>query len=131
MKKAIICVDDELIILDSILEQLSRTFGSLYTIEGAQNAQEAFEIIDEFIEEGIDLVLIISDWLMPGMKGDEFLIKVHEKLPKCRKILLTGLAPVEAVENVKKNAELLAYIEKPWLEEELIASIKKAIESES
>ena len=68
---------------------------------------------------------------MPGMKGDEFLIKVHEKLPKCRKILLTGLAPVEAVENAKQNAKLLAYIEKPWLEEELIASIKKAIESES
>lgn len=128
MKKAIICVDDELVILDSLLEQLERTFGSSYTLEGAQNAIEAFELIDEFKNEGIEIVLIVSDWLMPGMKGDEFLIKVHEMFPKCQKILLTGQATVKAIENAKKNADILAYIEKPWLEDKLIASIKLGIE---
>lgn len=129
MKKAIICVDDELVILDSLLEQMERTFGSLYTFEGAQNAIEALELIDEFKNEGVEIVLIVSDWLMPGMKGDEFLIKVHEILPKCQKILLTGQATIKVIENAKKNAGLLAYIEKPWLEDQLIASIKLGIES--
>jgi hypothetical protein len=37
------------------------------------------EIIEEFQEDEIDIVVIVSDWLMPGIKGDEFLINVHKK----------------------------------------------------
>jgi DNA-binding NtrC family response regulator len=128
MKKAIICVDDETVIIDSLLEQLERTFGSSYIFEGAENADEALELIDELIEDGTEIALIVSDWLMPGMKGDEFLIKAHEMLPNTKKILLTGQATMEAVDNARKNANLHAYIEKPWLEDELIKSIKNGIE---
>ena len=46
---------------------------------------------------GVTVPVVISDHIMPGMKGDEFLVRVHALLPDTRTILLTGQAGVEAV----------------------------------
>ena len=50
--------------------------------------------------------MIISDWLMPGMKGDELLIRIHELFPKVVKIMLTGQADEVAVNRAKELANL-------------------------
>ena len=128
MKKSILCVDDENIVLDSLKSQLKRRLGNSFSYETALNAEEAFEIIADLYSEGIKIVLIVSDWLMPGIKGDEFLVKVHELYPDMINILLTGRAELEAIENAKNNANLFACLEKPWTEDELINIIKKALE---
>lgn len=128
MKKSILCVDDENIVLDSLKSQLKRRLGSDFSYETALNAEEAFEIIEDLYNEGVKIVLIVSDWLMPGIKGDEFLVKVHELYPDMINILLTGRAELEAIENAKNNANLFACLEKPWAEDELISIIKKALE---
>lgn len=128
MKKAILCVDDENIVLDSLKSQLKRRMGNSFSYETALNAEEAFEIIADLCDEGIKIVLIVSDWLMPGIKGDEFLVKVHELYPNMINILLTGRAELESIENAKNNANLFACLEKPWVEDELIDIIKKALE---
>lgn len=128
MKKTILCVDDENIVLDSLKAQLKRCLGNELNYETAMNAEEAFEIIEELHEEGMQTIIIVSDWLMPGIKGDEFLVKVHHMYPEMINIMLTGRADMEAVENAKENAKLYACIEKPWKEEELIKIIKNALE---
>ncbi len=114
MKKAILCVDDEKPILDTLEQQLITMFGDKYLYETAESAQEALEVIEDLLVDGFSIVLLISDWLMPGMKGDEFLVNVHRKYPQVRKILLTGQAPPHAVDNAYKNADLSSYIQKPW-----------------
>ena len=38
-----------------------------------------------------------------GIKGDEFLIQVHRNFPKIIKVMLTGQADNDAVENAKKK----------------------------
>jgi len=68
--KAILCVDDEILILLSLLRELKSFFGETFVYERATNANQAFKVIDELALEGIKLILIISDWLMPGIKGD-------------------------------------------------------------
>ena len=73
-RKAILCIDDETIILDSLREQLEKNFGEDFIYETAESAEEAFEIIDELEEDGIEIAIIVCDWLMPGMKGDKFLL---------------------------------------------------------
>ncbi|MCB0478361.1 MAG: response regulator, partial [Crocinitomicaceae bacterium] len=80
-KKTILCLDDERTILTSLKGQLRRNFGSEYGYEFAESPEEALELIEELKQEDIDILLIVSDWLMPEMKGDEFLIKVHQKFP--------------------------------------------------
>ncbi len=121
MKQTILCVDDEKTILDTLTHQLREIFGEKYAYEKAESGNEALEILEELDEDGINAILIISDWLMPGMKGDEFLIKVkHDfNFTGLKKILLTGHAPKEAVERAYSNAGLDYYIQKPWKKEDL------------
>lgn len=47
---------------------------------------------------GLDIV-IISEQIMPGIKGDELLSRIHAQYPKTLKILLSGQASAEAVGN--------------------------------
>ncbi|MCP2728397.1 response regulator [Limnofasciculus baicalensis] len=124
---AILCVDDEVLVLESIEIELKKTFKDDYLYEFAESADEALEIIDELIEDGVDIVVIVSDWLMPGMKGDELLVTVHRKYPRIITIMLTGQADLAAIERAKNQAQLHALLHKPWDTQELIAAIKSGL----
>ena len=126
-KKAILCVDDESIILESLKEQIENRLGDDYIYETAENAEEGLEVIEELMEEGAEVLVIVSDWLMPGIKGDEFLIEVHKRFPGIVKVMLTGQAQKDAIENTKDNADLHACLYKPWTEEDLINTIKSGL----
>lgn len=127
-KSAILCVDDEAIILTSLKEQLRRRFGERYLYETASSAQEAWEVIDELCTEHIDILVIVSDWLMPGIKGDEFLAQVHRRYPKIVTVLLTGQADEASIERARREANLYACVHKPWRESELAQLIESALQ---
>ncbi|NJO93818.1 MAG: response regulator [Hydrococcus sp. RM1_1_31] len=125
-KPIILCVDDEPVILQSLRSQLMEAFGSSYGYETAEDADEALEVIRELAEEDTNIVAIVSDWLMPGMKGDEFLIEVHQQFPKITKIMLTGQAEQSAILRAKEQANIHCCLFKPWSEAELIETLKSA-----
>ena len=126
-EQLILCVDDEEMVLNSLEMQLKDQFGDEYLYEFAENAEDALEILEEIHEEGIEVLVIVSDWLMPGIKGDEFLIKVHKKFPRAVKVLLTGQADEQAVEMAKVQANLHCCIHKPWQSAELINTIQSGL----
>lgn len=126
-KPVILCVDDEVVVLNSLKIQLKKEFGDDYLYEVAENADEALEIIEELKEEESDILVIVSDWLMPGLKGDEFLIRVHQKYPKIVKVMLTGQADELAIERVKEQANLHRCLYKPWDGKELVETIKSGL----
>jgi CheY-like chemotaxis protein len=129
LKPTILCVDDEKIILESLKRQLKQEFGNIYHYEFAENAEEALELIDELdATADEELIVIVSDWLMPGKKGDEFLIDVHHRYPKIVKVMLTGQADDDAVERARKQAHLHCCLRKPWTHEELVSVIKSGLE---
>ena len=78
-RSAIICVDDEKDVLTSLRQELEEVFGDEYQIEIAENAKECLEIYDELEEEEYRIPVVISDYIMPGMKGDELFKILHEK----------------------------------------------------
>jgi len=127
-KKAILCVDDESMILDSLKEQIEKRLGDDFIYETAENAEEGLEVIEELVSDGTEVLIIVSDWLMPGIKGDEFLVEVHKRFPGIVKVMLTGQAQKEAIENAKENANLHACLFKPWSEDDLINTIKSGLE---
>lgn len=129
MKKAIICVDDEDIILEALKDQLGPFFENQFLIETSTTGEEALEIYDELIEDGYEVPVVISDYLMPNMRGDEFLIKIHDKNPNILKILLTGHANLDGIANAINNANLYRYIPKPWDRDDLILTVREAIRS--
>lgn len=129
MKKPIIlCVDDEKVILDSLKTQLKSAFGALYAYEMAESAADALELLEELNDDGQWIVLIVSDWLMPGMKGDELLINVHRKFPSVIKIMLSGQADEAAISRAFAHANLYKCLKKPWTEAELVGGICEAIQ---
>lgn len=128
-KSAIICVDDEKMVLTSLKTELKKSLGDAYNIETAEGGAEALSIIDELSDGGYEIPLIISDYVMPEIKGDEFLKIAHQKLPETNKIMLTGQATIEGVSNAINWANLYRYIGKPWEPNDFILTIKEAINS--
>ncbi len=126
-KPAILCVDDEKIILNSLKEQLKRHFGGEYAIETLESGEEALEVVEEYLEDEVDIPLVISDHIMPGIKGDEFLREVHSMSPKTLKVMLTGQADANAVGSAVNTAKLYRYIAKPWEQGDLTLTVKEAL----
>jgi CheY-like chemotaxis protein len=126
-RSAILCVDDEEIVLVTLKEQLRRRFGDRFAYETASGADEAWSVIDELAQERIDVLIIVSDWLMPGVRGDEFLARVHARFPRIVKVMLTGQADDEAIERARRDANLHACIHKPWSEQELADVVTAAL----
>ncbi|GAK49723.1 two-component response regulator [Candidatus Moduliflexus flocculans] len=120
LRQAILCVDDEPIILQSLRDQLEHHFGDQYLYEFAESVDEAFEILAELHQIEFQILLIVSDWLMPDMKGDEFLLQVHRRFPDIALIMLTGQADDTAIARLQESARLTACLRKPWTEQELI-----------
>ena len=130
MKKlAILAVDDEKIILDSIKIQIEKNFSHKFIFDYADNPEEALEVIDELTKEDINLLLIISDYMMPGMTGEEFAIKVKSKIKNANILILTGhMSEEKGLDLMKKNI-VLKVMQKPWREDLLIDFINKLSEN--
>ncbi len=128
-KPAIICVDDEMFVLSSLKAELKSTFGEEYIIETAEGSLEALEILEELMSDQCDVPVVIADYIMPDMKGDELLKRIHEISPGTLKIMLTGQANLDAIGKAVNEAKLYRYIPKPWEPEDLILTIQEAIKS--
>jgi CheY-like chemotaxis protein len=126
-KPIILCVDDERTILDGLKWSLREAFGEAYSYEMAETAEEAMELIEELEEDNAEILLIISDWLMPGKKGDEFLIEIHKRYPKIVKMMITGQADDDAIERAKQHANLHRCLHKPWCDKELIEALNSGL----
>lgn len=125
--RAILLVDDEKAVLDALRSQLRSRFTNQFLYETAESADEAWELIDELTAEGVELLVIVSDWLMPGIRGDEFLIQLHERFPRVIKVMLTGQADEAAIARATRLASLHRCLSKPWTEDDLIDTILTGI----
>jgi CheY-like chemotaxis protein len=124
---AILCVDDEPLILLALKQELKSHFRDQYLYETAASAEEALEVIDELEDDGIELILVLTDWLMPGMRGDEFLNRVRQEHPTVRTVMITGHANPEALERVERERLTDVILIKPWKTDVLIQSIEKLV----
>ena len=117
--ETILIVDDEknyLVILEALLSPEG------YEIITEDNASNALRLI-----RNTDLDLIITDMKMPKVTGMALLEEAKKIDPELPVIIMTGYGTIEmAVEAMKKRA--YDYITKPFRNEELKLTIKKALE---
>ena len=125
MEKVIICVDDEKALLSALQQQLFREFSDTYLLEFAESGKEALDLIQEFVSLDTEIACVITDQMMPGMKGNELIQEIKKSIPATPCILLTGYS--ENIEEHKKSDLISACIFKPWDETELISEIRKVI----
>jgi DNA-binding NtrC family response regulator len=128
MRKAILCVDDEAVILLALKFLLKGVFGNEYRIESAYGAEDALRILEEENRDGIDVRLLITDWLMPGRKGDELIRSARAVKPGLRSILITGQAEEEVLASLVKENLVQAIFRKPWNESRLLDSIRECLD---
>ncbi len=115
----ILIIDDEKNYL-LILEDLLTDEG--YCVMTAHTAEEGLKVFQEY-----ELDVVITDMKMPGMDGMALLERVHKADPDLPVIMLTAFGSVEkAVEAMRKGA--YNYIEKPFKNEELKLTIRKAVD---
>ena len=122
-RRAIIVVDDEVILLAALRREIRGAYGGSFLVEAAMGADEADVVIEELFTDGITLFLVISDWLMPGRRGDEFLAAVKARHPSVRCILITGRGDPATIEAVRARVPLDAALPKPWDRQALIEAI--------
>jgi len=116
----ILCVDDE----PNILSALRRMFMlSGFDIEEASSGAEAIKKLEEK-----EFHLVLSDMQMPGMNGAELLAQDRERWPKVMRLMLTGTADLKAAISAIKEGEIYRYLTKPWNDEEVVSTIKSALE---
>lgn len=72
--------------------------------------------------------VVVSDFVMPGMDGIEFLKQVRETQPTTCRILLTGYADKQNAIRAINEAGLYYYFEKPWENDLLVMVLRNAVE---
>jgi adenylate cyclase len=115
----ILVVDDE----TANLRLLERLFRSNYEVVTAASGQDALDLLSVH-----DFSLIISDQRMPGMTGIEFLKKASEMRPQTVRIMLTGYSDAEALVEAINSGAVYKYITKPWVNEELLQTARRALQ---
>jgi len=118
-KGSIHIIDDEPIIHE-ILGQLLTSEG--YEVELSSSGEEALE---KHPGEAFDLILL--DLLMPGMDGKEVLKQLKKIDPHAFIIIITAYASLESAISAMK-AGAYDYIQKPFKHDDLLLTVKRAIE---
>lgn len=126
-KMVVICVDDEETVLQSLELELANKLENCI-LELAQSGEEALEICQEYKDKNYDIPVVICDYIMPNLKGDEVLKRINQTLPHTHNIMLTGQADVSGVVRAINDAHLYRYISKPWEREDLFLTISSAID---
>lgn len=123
----ILCVDDDITVLNALRSVFAKNFGSEMEFEFAESGPEALEIVAELRDEGRELGLVITDFMMPGMKGDEFLVRLHELSPNTVKIMLTGQSDLSGVKRAINEANLYRFLEKPFNNDDIVLTVRAAV----
>ena len=120
MDHSILVVDDHKVIRDMLKNSLSR---ESYTVHSADSAKEALKILSQ---KPIDVV--ISDEVMPGMTGTQFLAVVRKDYPDTIRIILTGHASLESAMRAINEGEIYRFLTKPCNLVDLSVTIRQALE---
>lgn len=124
----ILVVEDEPDVLDSIVRDIS-SFETYFSIEMADTAEEARELIQQIVENEHEIGLILCDHVLPGDNGVELLVEMekNEVTALTRKVLITGQAGLQETVRAVNEANLKHYISKPWRKEELVEIVRELL----
>ncbi|MEI6467615.1 MAG: HD domain-containing phosphohydrolase [Verrucomicrobiota bacterium] len=118
--RTVLVVDDEPVVLKSITLSLERQG---FSVVACTNPLKALAILGER-----DFAVIISDQAMPEMLGLDFLVDSRRIRPHASRILITAVFSVPTIIEAINKGEIFRFIAKPWLHEELIATVCNAIQ---
>lgn len=116
----ILIVDDEAVVLSALKETLERAG---FPVVACNSPLKALAILAER-----DFAVIISDQRMPEMLGLDFLVESRRHRPKASRILITAVLALPTIVDAINRGEIFRFVAKPWLREELLATVRNAVQ---
>jgi class 3 adenylate cyclase/FixJ family two-component response regulator len=120
-KSHILVVDDE----ESNVNMLSKHLLPYYKVTTFTSAAEALRLIDSCDPAG-NFSVVVSDQIMPGMTGVEFLTELKKRQVLATRILLTGFSALDTVVSAVNDAAIFRYVTKPVNIEKFFEIISEA-----
>lgn len=119
MRECVLFVDDE----ESTLNSIERVFADNdFHLLRAASAEAALDLLTK--EE---IAIIVSDNMMPGMRGIELLERVGTISPDTMKILMTAYADLPTALEAINKGEVFRFIVKPWENDVLVRTVEQGL----
>jgi DNA-binding LytR/AlgR family response regulator len=128
-KPYIIYVGDERSVLTALKEQIKLEFRSEYNIKTLENGADALDCYNNILKQNNEVLLVICDYLLPDIKGDDFFCNIRKLYPEedTKMILFSGYATLNDIKNAINKTEIFKYISKPFYKENLYFAIRESI----
>ena len=117
----IMILDDEENVLHALRRILSRNKD--WEVVACNDVQEAINIAGSSRFD-----LFISDYRMPRMNGVEFLVFSKQNNPYAMRLILSGATDFGGLVNAINQAEIYRFMNKPVQADELIFTVKQALQ---
>jgi DNA-binding NtrC family response regulator len=115
----ILYIDDEsnnLVVFEALLSDSFNVFVANNTTEGSQ------------ILANEDIAVVITDHRMPEETGLDFIVRIQPDYPDIVFMILSGFADFDVTIKAINSGFIYRFMQKPWLEQELIIDINNALE---
>lgn len=116
----ILIVDDEPVVLTALKFTLEREG---YHVVACASPLKALTLLEERA-----FSVIISDQRMPEMLGLDFLVESRRIRPHASRILITAVLALPTIVDAINRGEIFRFVAKPWLREELVATVRNAVQ---
>lgn len=116
-KQPVLLVDDE----QSLLDVLTAALEPSFEVTTAKSAREA-----DFLLQKKTFKVVVSDHLMPGGNGMNFLVRAREEFPHMQRVLVTGYMKPEMLLRSVNEAALFRYLLKPVSLGEIVRVVEDA-----
>ncbi len=124
VRHRVLVVDDE----SANLQAIEAILAPEFEVMTAPGAREALALID--IPSNTErLAVVISDYRMPTTDGVTFFATLAERVPRARRILLTGYVDIDAVIDSINRAHIWRFLIKPYDREDLRLTVRRAAEA--
>ncbi len=117
---AVLCLDDEAAVLDS----LRRTLQPYFKVITTGDADEATQTLQD---TSVDVHVVICDYSMPKLRGTDFLTRIRDQHPDVARILLTGQIELDAVAAALNAGLVHKLILKPWDNDFLVCQVHEGV----
>jgi CheY-like chemotaxis protein len=117
----VVVVEDEARILDLCSEMLTQQGHEVHAFLGGDEALAFFA--------GRRADVLLADYRMPGMTGDELLDRARVLHPTLRGVLMTGQAPAAILAEAERRGFVV--LAKPFTPEQLARALARAVAADS
>ena len=119
MHETLLLVDDNRLIVDNLNNLLKEEDVRILT---AHDAQQALALIRQE-----DIAVVVTDNIMPGMSGLDFLSCLATISPSTIKILMSAYADLPTVLSAINRSEVFRFVLKPWRDEEMLTAVREGL----